>query len=363
MTATLHGDDDPMTRRTWSSHDLVTAALLHRVSIVRCSMLIGLVVAVSTLLGPARYTSRAVLATPTAGLGSAGIGGFAAQLGLGAGMGGGSRPPAFYINFARSDAVMQSLVQQTYEYEDADTLCTCDLVGYLSGPGVPRDLGVELAATELREWVGATMSKEAGTVELAVTMEQPRLAQAVANRLLQNIDRFNLRERSERAKAERQFLEERLDSARAAQQEAEGELEGFLETNREFRNSPMLQVRFDRLSREARLRQELTASINSSYEKARLEESRNTDVLVLVASASLPVQRDARFLIVKTLAAALVGVALGLVAAWGLEAFRGPSLQPYPESVGRRVRSSTIGDLWRPWRLIGIRKPSAGAER
>jgi uncharacterized protein involved in exopolysaccharide biosynthesis len=336
--------------------------MLHRVLIARTGMVLGLLIAVITFLRPVTYTSRAVLATPPVGIAPAGLGGLASQLGIGMGMSGMARPAAFYVDFARSDEVMRELAQHSYRYEYGDTVCQCDLVRYLVGDGKPHPLGVELAGKELRRRISASMSKEAGTLAFAATFDDPQLAQAVTSQLLEEIDQFNVRERYERAAAERAFLQEQLDSAEIAQREAEAQLEEFLVANRDFRNSPALQVRFERLNREVGLRQELTASINSSYEKARLEEHRNTGVMVVVAEPSLPVQRVARFLVVKTLIAVLLGLVLGVTIAWGMEAARDPTLPGYPDDVARRVRAMTAIELRRPWRLLGFRRTGSSSE-
>lgn len=347
-------EESPSTMKPtgWSSVDLVTAALLHRVLIARLCVVLALVVGSATLLRPVSFTSRATLAMPPSGMVSPALGGFAAQLGLGLGLSGGSRPAAFYVNLARSDAMMQTLVSQQYTHQIGDTVCRCDLVVDLAGDTEPEALAVERAAAVLKDHVSATISKEAGTIEFGVTFEDPKLAQAVAAQLLVQIERFNVRERFERASAERQFLAERLDSARAAQHDAEEELEGFLEQNRDFRNSPALQVKFDGLNREARLRQELTASINDSYEKARLEESRNTGVLVLVAGPSLPAQRDARYLLLKLLVAVVFGGGVGVGLAWGLEFARDSSLLGYSAATVAAVQAEAFDDFRRPWRLL-----------
>lgn len=350
-------DRDAARQQPWSLHDFLTAALLHRIAIVRLGVSLALLVGLLTILSPKMYTSRAVLATPISALSPTGIGGLAAQLGLGLAMPGGSRPPAFFINLARSETVRKSIVQKIYAYQDADSLCRCDLVGYLVGDVTPRPLAVELAATELRGRISASLSKEAGTIEIAARFDDPVLAQQVVTNILSELDQFTVRERLEHAMAERQFLEGRLAPARAAQRESEDALEQFLVDNRDFRNSPALQARFERLNREVVLRQELTASIRSGYESARLEENRNTGVLVLVTPASLAAQRDPRFLIVKVLGAALLGVAIGVGLAWAREVVRRPSLSGYSAEVALAVRADTLAELRRPWRLLGLSAP------
>lgn len=336
----------------WTAPDMLTAVLLHRVLLTRLCTVLALAVGIRTLVSRTTFTSSATLATPPAGLNVGGLGGIAAQLGLGLGMSGMSRPPEFYASFAGSDAVMQGLVQQTYLVPDGDTTCRCDLVHYFGLDDKPRPLAVELAGKSLQKRLSAMVAKETGTIEITSRFGDAALAQEVGRRLLDAIDQYNVRERYERATAERRFLEGRLDSARTSQRAAEDELERFLATNRDFKNSPSLQVRFERLNREAQLRQQLTASITDSYEKARLDESRSTGVLVVVAPPSLPAQRDPRFLIVKVFAALIVGLALGTVLAWWLEIRRGDRGGGYPPEVARAIRDSFWRDARRPWVLL-----------
>ena len=107
--------------------------------------------------------------------------------------------------------------------------------------------------------------------------------------ILDLVHTFDLTTRQTQAGAERRFSGERLAELTGELRDAEDTLKSFLIENRVFSNSPALQFEHDRLQRAVTMRQELVTSLAQAYERARIEEVRNTPVITLIdPPVSLP---------------------------------------------------------------------------
>src|SRR5205814_260548 len=130
---------------------------------------------------------------------------------------------------------------------------------------------------------------------------------------------FNTKRRQTQAAVERQFIEARLAEVRDEVATAEERLARFLRTNRLFQTSPELGFEHDRLDREVMLRQQLYTSLVQAYEQARIDEVRNTPVIVVVEQPRRPVKPESRGLLVKALVSLILTFLLAIGAAFGIE--------------------------------------------
>jgi uncharacterized protein involved in exopolysaccharide biosynthesis len=75
---------------------------------------------------------------------------------------------------------------------------------------------------------------------------------------------------------------------------AENRLESFMRANRQYQNSPELSFARERLQRELSLQQQVYTTLVQAYEDARMREVRNTPVIAIVDSATVPSGPDSR---------------------------------------------------------------------
>jgi uncharacterized protein involved in exopolysaccharide biosynthesis len=129
--------------------------------------------------------------------------------------------------------------------------------------------------------------------------------------MVELINQFNGERRRTRAKAEREFADQRQEEALKDLREAEGRLLAFITQNRDMSGAPGLLAQRERLQREVSVRQALYQSLRQSYDQARLEEVRNTPTITVVEEPQLPARPDSRKLIQKLALALLVGLLLG----------------------------------------------------
>ncbi len=291
---------------------LVNVVLAARRLVVGTGLALAILTGVVLLLLPRTWTSTSVF-MPQGRRAPSAISGLAAQFGLAAAGLEAGQTPAFYADLLGSRELLAAAVDSPYVVPGGATpVRLADVWGL---DGAPEDQR-ERAIRRLRSVMSAEVSQRTGTVQLAVGMTDPALAAAVNDRLLDLLNRFNLESRQSQAAAERRFTERRLGEIGQALREAEDRLQAFLQQNRDYRNSPELQFRKDRLEREVSLQQQLYTSLAQAFEQAKIDEVRDTPVITVVQRPFVPVRPDPRGIVAKTAAALLLGAALGIAIAF-----------------------------------------------
>ena len=220
----------------------------------------------------------------------------------------------------------------------------------------------EAGIARLRGLIRTSIVHQTGVITATVTTPDARLAQQVAARLLELVNRFNLESRRSQATQERRFTERRLAEVRQDLRFAENRLLDFLRRNRNYHNSPELRFEHDRLSREVSMRQQLFTSLAEAFEQARIEEVRDTPVITVIEAANLPARPDARGLLRNGTLGCLVGLALGLLVAFVLEYFAktgGRDAAEFEEFAS--LRRAAADDLRHPLRAMARAFTGRGA--
>jgi uncharacterized protein involved in exopolysaccharide biosynthesis len=139
--------------------------------------------------------------------------------------------------------------------------------------------------------------------------------------LLVELNRFNLESRASRGKASREFIQARLQEAKADLLGAERSLALFRAANLRIGNSPDLQTEQARLEREVMFKVELYRLLVQQYELARIEEERDTATFTVIEKAVPPVRKHRPL--------TLVNMAIALLASLSIQIGL-----PYLRSVG-----------------------------
>ncbi|HEX5435622.1 MAG TPA: GNVR domain-containing protein [Gemmatimonadaceae bacterium] len=163
----------------------------------------------------------------------------------------------------------------------------------------------------LRKQAQSNVDETTGIVTLSVELDDPELAAAVANRMLQLLDRFNTTQRQTQSRQERIFVEGRLKEAEKELRAAEQQQVQFLEANRQYQQSPLLTVEANRLDQQVQTKQEAFLTLTKAYEDAKIAEVRDTPSITVVDAAVPPVMRSSP----RRLLFLLVGLFLGVLTA------------------------------------------------
>lgn len=271
------------------------------------------------------------------------------QLGIASGGAAGVRSVDYYAQLLRSRELQLDAITSSYAIMGGGAGDTIrgTLVELLGARGATQKARLEGTLRMLDKSISVTTDLRAGLVRLRTTAPRADLAVQVNRRLLDLLNEFNLEKRRSVASAERQFVEARMTEALQELETAEGELQRFLERNRNFQSSPQLSFEAARLQRRVELRQQVYGSLAQSYEQARIEEVRDTPIITIVDRPEGPVRRTSASVIGGGIVGALLGALLALGMVFGREywvRFRDRNRQEYE---GFRVLLRTRGGTGR----------------
>ncbi|MEX2466904.1 MAG: Wzz/FepE/Etk N-terminal domain-containing protein, partial [Gemmatimonadota bacterium] len=245
----------------------------------------------------------------------------ASQFGVNVGAGGGELSPAFYAELLTSREILLRVAESDFQVEGE----TVRLVDLLEIEDDTEALRLKQAIEWLRESaISVQTGRETGIVTVEVATDWPDLSFQIAERVLHEVSRFNLETRQSQAATERSFIEARVDNAQRDLQEAENELQAFLQANRQFQDSPELAFQYERLQRNVSLRQQVYTTLVQSFEQARIAEVRDTPVMTVLQPPFMPPGPDERRLKLFLALGLVLGAMGGTVLAFVVEAFTRP---------------------------------------
>jgi len=343
---------------------LANVLLRQRARVVGWGLLVFAITVGLTLYFPRTYTARSTF-MPQGRPKASGLSSLAAQFGLAMPTAEGSESPAFYADLVQSRGVLGSIADTSFEYEtDRGVKTRGTLADFYKSKGSTPALKRDAAIRRLADDISASTVTKTGVVDLDVTFTQPALALQINRRLLDLLNEFNLRSRQSQAGEERRFTERRLGEVRQDLRAAEDRLQGFLQRNRDLRNSPELSFQAERLKREVLMQQELYTTLAQAYEQAKIEEVRDTPVITIVQPPELPVRPDRRGVLIKGLLGLVGGLLIGsALAFWKAYTTNSANLSTSDAAEFALLRRQAAHDLLRPWRplaqMLGLARTRA----
>ena len=281
-----------------------------------CSLAGGTLAAVVSLLLPSVYTAQTTF-TPVASSqgvpgGLANLMGLAGQLGLSSlTSAGGSLPPEYFAEVLHSRSVLEATLESSFPDPDSGA-ARRPLLDIMNVEGRTLRARLEDGVGELDDRVVASVDKRTGVVNLRVKSRSPVIAAGVANRMVELLDVFNLDRRQVQSREQRRFTGERTQQAQQELRDAEAAQLRFLQANREYRGSPLLEYQASKLQRDVQVKQEIYLTLAKAYEEARIAEARDIPVLTVIDSAVTPVRRSFPRRKLNTLLGLLLGGIAGL---------------------------------------------------
>ena len=234
--------------------------------------------------------------------------------------------PWFYAELVRSREILGVLAVEEFRYEQRDGGEVVTISGTL--PEL-LELGTEEYSPERlrymairrlqRGLVSVSVDSRTGIVEVSVKTSWAGLSLALAERLLERLNEFNLQTRQSRAAAEKDFVEERLSEAHDSLRAAEDRLAAWMENNRQWSGSAELTFQHERLQRQVTMQQTVYTGLAQLYEQARIAEVRNTPVITVVERPELPVRADPQRRKFRLALGIILGSMLGAFLAFGQE--------------------------------------------
>ena len=247
----------------------------------------GVIAAAVALLLPLSYTATTTFVPAISGSGATmpgGLASLASQFGLNLGAG----PvvsPDFFAEVLTSRELLKATLLSQFQGRA--------LLDILKIEGKTPEARVNEGIRDLEKHIYQRVDRRTGIVTLSVTGAPPALAAAVANRMVELLNTFNLERLQSQSRERRRFVGERLQQAERELRDAEAQHLRFLQANRRYAGSPLLAFEENRLSRQVQLRQEVFQTLTREYEEARIAEVQDTPVLTVIDPATPPDRRSA----------------------------------------------------------------------
>lgn len=333
-------------REQLSLRPFATVLLRHRRLILYSALTLFVVVVVPMSFTARTYNSSASF-MPQASSQRSGLSALAAQFGVPATVATASESPAFYADLLGTREVLQAVLESQYRVPTDTGVASGNLMDFLKVRATSEALRIEKALRRLQSLLSVDLQTRTGVVRFSVRAPNRVLAQQVAQRLLDEVNRFNLEQRQSQASAERRFTEGRLQALQTELRAAEDRLQAFLQHNRDFR-SPELTFEQGRLARDVELRQAVYTTVAQANEQARINEVRDTPVITVIDPPSLPSQPEGRGRTKGGALALILGGLAGLVMAYGKEFAQHARSEGHADELSSLARE-TVADLRRPW--------------
>ncbi len=305
-----------MTEDIWRDHDdlslfaVGTILLRNRWQIARWMLVGGVLAALAAFTKPALYVASASFIPAGTEQSRSALAGLAGQFGVALPAGNQSQSPDFYSSLLTSRELLSAVARDTFVVRERGgrRIAFLDLFK-IDGNSAQRR--VEEGVRQLKTIVKPSIVRTTGVVEVSVATEWRSVSLAIANDLLTEVSEFNQRTRQGQAAEERKFVEGRLALAASDLRAAENRLEDFLMTNRQFTSSPDLTFQRDRLQRDVALKQQVFTSLTQSYEEVRIREVRDTPVITVIETPSVPTVPEPRGRLVRVLFGLIFGALFG----------------------------------------------------
>lgn len=238
----------------------------------------------------------------------------ASQFGFRVPGGGSAWGPPIYVELLASRGLLEPIARDTIAVAELGgaRMQVMDLLD-VDKQYPPRER-LERGVLALRLVASAAEDKKLGAVRIAVRTHWPSVSLALAQRLVQGVNDFNLKTRQSQASAERAFASAQARDAERALREAEDRMQSFLQSNRVV-GSPELKFTSDRLQRDITLRQQAYTALLQSEAEARIREVRDTPVITVIEAPVAPALGESRQTLQKIIMGFIAGLVLGVVVA------------------------------------------------
>lgn len=294
--------------------ELANALLRHRKLIVRVPLLLTVVVVAITLIIPKKYTTNVSFAPAVSGVDLSQISGLAAQFGLSIPGSDPTQSPLFYADLIQSDPFLQQVAETRYTSVSGGDTISGNIIDLYEIDEKTHGEAVAEAIKLLNDkLVSVQTDRQTGIVSVSVTTKWPAISAEMGKRIVELLNDFNINSRQTQAAAQRQFVEQRADSALRELHASENAMQSFLLRNRAYQSDPSLVTEHDRIERELGLRQTVYTTLMQAYEQARVEAVRNTPSITIIGQPTPALRADRRHVIGK----AVLGLFSGLVLVGG----------------------------------------------
>jgi uncharacterized protein involved in exopolysaccharide biosynthesis len=280
------------------------------------------------------------------------LAGLTSKFGIDLSSASGGYSPRFFAWLLETDQVLGTIADMRLKAPAVDAGRTVMEALQIKGntPQLQRARAIRVLAERV---VTALYDQRPEVTTFTVTTGDPQMSFQIASALFAELNRFATERHQSRASVERQFVTTRRAANLKELSAAEDALAGFVMRNRAYQQAPEQAVEFSRLSRKVGELQAVQSMLAETYEKARIEEVRDTPVLVSVNDLRVPMIPDRRSKIewgIAGISLALFGI-IAFVAIQRLVGLAPPASPADPHSFAE-VWPTLKEEMKRPWRFL-----------
>ena len=233
------------------------------------------------------------------------------------GMGSGSDLEPYYSDIVMSDRVLDEVIARSWiERKGQEPRTLFEILRIKNGS---QDGGVDrLARDKIKRKLRGDVirfgsDRASGVMRLTCSLPRhPELAADLANFLVDRLGAYAVQNRRTKAGEQRQFVAGRLEEVRAELDSATAQLARFVQGNRLYAQSPVLQERYGQLVREVEAKTAIWTELRRQLEIARIDEEKSIVTLTILDYATPPVKKSGPFVSLYF----AVGLLLGLIASF-----------------------------------------------
>jgi uncharacterized protein involved in exopolysaccharide biosynthesis len=180
-----------------------------------------------------------------------------------------------------------------------------------------------------------------GYMTLKVTVPRdPSLAADIANFLARELDNFNRSFRTQRAKAQTEFIKTRLSEVESELELASDALTAFITANRSYRTSPALIQMYDELDREVDAQTSIWIELRRQLELAKIDVNKEMASINVLDIASVPTKKSGPNRTFRVAVGLVIGVIFSFLMLLGFELFYRVRLRFRREDAGISITSN-----------------------
>jgi uncharacterized protein involved in exopolysaccharide biosynthesis len=256
----------------------------------------------------------------------------------------------YYVTLVQGPGFLGRVAEQTFEHAADEP---CSLVDHYEIPAGDPAIRAQRAAAILQGQVSISASRAVQGAPRIITVQavaqRPDLAAEIVQEILDQIDEHNASARDNRARRNREFVEKQTKKAKTEVEDASEALAKFEATNLRA-EAPRIRAERERLSRTARVMDEVYVTLSKQLELARVEEQESRPSIEVIQRPEPPLVRTSP----RRTQAVAIWTAIGLIVGclWALVSERLLRSDPDdPESIEFRGHLRDLG------RLVGVRAP------
>jgi uncharacterized protein involved in exopolysaccharide biosynthesis len=249
--------------------------------------------------------------------------------GLGGSVAGDENSSTLFPVILRSNLILDAVIDKSYSFRRDGQTTTGTLRDYFQNQNQDLLRRSLVSMTDINEDIGT------GVIYVSVISNSPRFSQALLQNYLDELEAYNLEKRQSRAKENVVYLERELKTGAEKLAQAEDNLEAYQMANRDWdiTTDPEVIMSILRFRRDVEAKSKMHAFLMQQYEAAKLDAQKDTPIVCLLDSPSLPTIKSGPHIISTVLVSGLVALICSIMIVVGYESLkkrtRGPDHESY----------------------------------